>query len=158
METSYQFPKVPVFRRNKASDSSTSKHPFFQRQWRAEWKPLYLVIYSRFLDLPSHLHEQFSIGDNEKNKAIVTFFLHLQMVNCPSECGGESKKVELITKYKGFYCRWEMDGWDRITGVSGFNSPLKCKTAMLTTLERFSYMVYFCFVKICLEKRGINTK
>ena len=76
METSYQFSvsKVPVFRRNKASNSSTSKHPFFQRQWRAEWKPLYLVIYSRFLDLPSHWHEQFSIGDNEKNKANVIFF------------------------------------------------------------------------------------
>ena len=48
--------------------------------------------------MPSHWHEQISIGDNEKNNAIVTFFLYLQMVNCASECSGESKKVELITK------------------------------------------------------------
>ena len=81
------------------------------------------------------------------------------MVNCPSECGGESKTLELIIKYKGFHCRWEMDGWNRSTGVGGFNSPLKREPAMLTTLEVLeSLHGLFCFVKICFEKRGINTK
>ena len=104
--------------------------------------------------MPSHWHEQISIGDNEKNNAIVTFFLYLQMVNCASECSGASKKVELITKYKGFYCRWEMDGWNRSTGVGSFNSPLKRKPAMLTTLESFSYMVYFALLRFVSKREG----
>ena len=53
------------------------------------------------------------------------------MVNCPSECGGESKTLELINKYKGFHCRWEMNGWNRSTGVGSFNSPLKREPAKL---------------------------
>ena len=76
------------------------------------------------------------------------------MVNCPSECSGESKNLELITKYKGFHCRWEMDGWNRSTGVGGFNSPLKCEPAMLTTLESFSYMVYFALLRFVSKREG----
>ena len=76
------------------------------------------------------------------------------MVNCPSECGGESKNLELITKYKGFHCRWEMDGWNRSTGVGGFNSPLKREPAMLTTLESFSYMVYFALLRFVSKREG----
>ena len=80
------------------------------------------------------------------------------MVNCPSKCGGESKKLELtaelITKYKGFHCRWEMDGWNRSTGVGGFNSPLKREPAMLKTLESFSYMVYFAFLIVVSKREG----
>ena len=34
-------------------------------------KPLYLVIYSSFLDLPPHSNGQFAVGDNEKNKTII---------------------------------------------------------------------------------------
>ena len=79
------------------------------------------------------------------------------MVNCPSECGGESKTLELIIKYKGFHCRWEMDGWNRSTGVGGFNSPLKREPAMLTTLEvleSFSYTVYFALLRFVSKREG----
>ena len=73
-EIAYQVlaPKVPVFRRNKVINSSASTRaiPLVQLQWR----PLYLVIYSSLLDLPSHSHGQFAVGDNEKNKTITTFF------------------------------------------------------------------------------------
>ena len=76
------------------------------------------------------------------------------MVNCPSECGGESKTLELINKYKGFHCRWEMDGWNRSTGVGSFNSPLKREPAKLTTLESFSYMVYFSLLRFVSKRDG----
>ena len=55
---------------------------------------------------------------------------------------------------KGFHCRWEMDGWNRSTGVGGFNSPLKREPAMLTTLESFSYMVYFAFLIFVSKREG----
>ena len=76
------------------------------------------------------------------------------MVNCPSEFGGESKTLELITKYKGFHCRWEMDGWNRSTGVGSFNSPLKREPAKLTTLESFSYTVYFSLLRFVSKRDG----
>ena len=46
-----------VLRRNKATNSSTSNRPFFSCTAR---KPLYLVIYSSFLDLTSHSHGKFA--------------------------------------------------------------------------------------------------
>ena len=66
--------KVPVLRRNKATNSSTSTHPF-----SAATKTLKLEIYSNFLDLPSHSHGQFTIGDNEKEKDDCHVFLHLNL-------------------------------------------------------------------------------
>ena len=39
----------------------------------AALKPLHLVIYWRFKDLPSHSHGQLAFGDNEKNKMTVKF-------------------------------------------------------------------------------------
>ena len=47
-----------------------------------------------------------------------------------------------------------MDGWNRSTGVSGFNSPLKREPAMLITLESFSYMVYFAFLIVVSKREG----
>lgn len=76
------------------------------------------------------------------------------MVNCPSECDGESKTLELINEYKGFHCRWEMNGWNRSTGVGSFNSPLKREPAKLTTLESFSYMVYFSLLRFVSKRDG----
>jgi len=52
-EIAYQVlaPKVPVFRRNKVTNSiASTRATHFQLQR----KPLYLVIYSSLLDLPSH--------------------------------------------------------------------------------------------------------
>ena len=76
------------------------------------------------------------------------------MVNCPSECDGGSKTLELINKYKGFHCRWEMNGWNRSTGVGSFNSPLKREPAKLTALESFSYMVYFSLLRFVSKRDG----
>ena len=61
-EMPYQFssPKVPVLMRNKATNSSTSNHPFFSC---TKWKPLYLVIYSILLDLPLHRTKSVPLED-----------------------------------------------------------------------------------------------
>ena len=48
--------QVSVLRRNKATNFSTSNRPFFS----CTESPLYLVIYSSFLDLTSHLHVKFA--------------------------------------------------------------------------------------------------
>ena len=61
--------KVPVLRRNKATNSSTSTDPF-----STATKTLAKVIYSSLKDLPSHSHGHFAIGDNKKNKTIAIFF------------------------------------------------------------------------------------
>ena len=74
-EIAYLFlaPKVPVLRRNKATISSSSTAHF-----ELQRKPLYLVIYSSLLDLPSHSHGQFAIGDNEKNMTmVISFFIFI---------------------------------------------------------------------------------
>ena len=47
--------QVPVLKRNKATNASSSNHPF-----SAVMNPSYLVIYSSFLDLPSHSHGKFT--------------------------------------------------------------------------------------------------
>ena len=47
-----------------------------------------------------------------------------------------------------------MDGWNRSTGVGGFNSPLKREPVMLTTLESFSYMVYFALLRFVSKREG----
>ena len=72
-EIAYQVlaPKVPVFRRNKVTNSSASTRAI---HFQLQCKPLHLVIHSSLLDLPSHSHGPFAVGDNEKNKTIVIFF------------------------------------------------------------------------------------
>ena len=84
--------KVPVLRRNKATNSSTLTYPF-----SAATKTLVLgIIYSSLKDLPSHSHGPFAIGDNEKNKTIAYFFISVypQVANFPCECPVKSKNLE----------------------------------------------------------------
>ena len=70
-EISYQFlaKRVPVLRRNIATNSSTSTGPF-----SAATKTLVLGNLFKFERLlSSHSHEPFATGDKEKNKTIVIF-------------------------------------------------------------------------------------
>ena len=72
-EISYQFSalKVPVWRRNKATNSSTSTYgSIFSCN-----KNLVLGNLFKFERFSMHSHEHFAIGDNEKNKAIAIFSL-----------------------------------------------------------------------------------
>ena len=71
MEISYHFLalKVPLLRRNKATNSSTSTDPF-----SAATKTLVLGNLFKFERLlPSRSHGPFATGDKEKNETIVIF-------------------------------------------------------------------------------------
>ena len=78
-EISYQFlaPKVPVLRRNKATNSSSSTDSLYS---------LYVVIYSSMLDLPSHSHVQFVNEIMKRIRGLSDFLNHYpQVANFPCE-------------------------------------------------------------------------
>ena len=95
-EISYQFLalKVPVLRRNKATNSRTLTDPFSAASTTLVLGNL--VTFERFAIT---FARAFTIGDNEKNKTIslrLSYFLHLypQVANFPCECDVKSKSLE----------------------------------------------------------------
>ena len=94
MEISYQFLalKVPDLRRNKATNFSTSNHPF-----SAATKTRVSGNLFKFERFAITFARPFChIRDNEKNKTIVIFSLSLspQVANFPCECNVKSKNLE----------------------------------------------------------------
>ena len=71
--------RVPVLRRNKATNSTNSTDPF-----SAATKTLVLGHLLKFLkkDLQSHSHRHFAIGDNEKNKTIFIIIFFIFIARC----------------------------------------------------------------------------
>ena len=62
------FPPHPCFKGKALGTRLTSTD-----QFSAATKTLVLGNFFKFGNLPSHSHEHFAIGDNEKNKTIVIF-------------------------------------------------------------------------------------
>ena len=123
-EIAYQLlaPKVSVFRRNKVTNSSASTRaiPLVQLQW----KPLYLVIYSSLLDLPSHSHGNFAVGDSEKNKTIVIFSSSLSPHEWQTSRANVMSSLQTLNKLPSTRAFSAAEKWTvRSTGGGGFISP-----------------------------------
>ena len=74
-------PKVPVLRRNKATNSSIVLQPI---HFQLERKPLYQVSYSSLKDLPSRLHEGFlPLGIMKRIRRLSYFFIFIPKWQTP---------------------------------------------------------------------------
>ena len=98
----------------------SSKNHIRRQSHIEKWKPLYLVICSSFLDMPSNLHGQFAVGDNEKNKTIVIFvfiFIHKWQTS-RANVMASLKSLNKLPNTKFFIAakKWMV----RSTGVGGF--------------------------------------
>ena len=105
--------RLPVF----GTEGSGLEPIHFQLQR----KPLYLVIYSSLLDLPSHLHGQFAIWDNEKNMTISSFFIFIPK--------WQTFRADVTTSLKSL---------NKLPSTSAFSAAENWMPATLKTVESFS--------------------
>ena len=146
-EISYQFLalKVPVLRRNKATNSRTSTDPF-----SAATKTL-------VLDLPSHSHGHFAIGDNERNKTIVIFSSSLSPSGKrPVRMWCQVEKLWINYQVQGLSVQLKNGRLEVLELVALF--LLKTETCDAKNSWEFLVDAIFCLVKIGFQKRGTNTK
>ena len=94
--------QVCVWRRNKATNSSTSYHPFFSC---TESPYTWYNLFKLFRLVVTLAREVCHLGkEMKKNMTIVSFFLLSPMANFSCECDGRFNKPEKITQCKGFRC------------------------------------------------------
>jgi len=133
--------QVSVLRRNKAKNSSTSKHPFFS----CNESPCTRQFIQAFRLVNTFAREVCHLGikmkKNMTNGGNLTSLNKLPntrvFVAAQNELVEVLKLVALfLLKYKGFHCSWKMDVWKYRCWWLYFSSKWKHET--LKTVESFS--------------------
>ena len=152
MEISYQFSalKVPVLRRNKATNSSTSTDPLSAATCIKEFIQVWKIC--------RHIRTGILPLGIMKRIRRLSYFLHLysQVANFPCECDVKSKNLWINYQAQGLSVQLK----NRRLQVLELAALFLLKTETCDAKNSWEFFVdnIIYLVKIGFEKRGTNTK